>query len=37
MINAINWFEIPVTDFAIAKNVYKTLFIAEILDIPFHC
>jgi predicted enzyme related to lactoylglutathione lyase len=35
MINAINWFEIPVTDFDRAKKFYETLFGAEIMEIPF--
>jgi len=35
MINAINWFEIPVTDFARAKKFYETLFNAEIMEMPF--
>ncbi len=35
MINAINWFEIPVTDFDRAKKFYETLFDAEIMEMPF--
>ena len=35
MINAINWFEIPVTDFERAKKFYETLFNAEIMEMPF--
>ena len=35
MINAINWFEIPVSDFARAKKIYETLFDAEIMEMPF--
>jgi len=35
MKNAINWFEIPVTDFTRAKKFYETLFGAEIMEIPF--
>ncbi len=35
MTNAINWFEIPVTDFARAKKFYETLFDAEIMEMPF--
>ena len=35
MINAINWFEIPVTDFGRAKKFYETLFDAEIMEMPF--
>ena len=35
MINAINWFEIPVTDFERAKKFYETLFDAEIMEMPF--
>ena len=34
MTNAINWFEIPVTDFTRAKNFYETLFDAEIIEMP---
>ena len=30
MINSINWFEIPATDFARAKKFYETLFGTEI-------
>ncbi len=35
MINAINWFEIPVTDFERAKKFYETLFDAAIMEVPF--
>ena len=35
MINAINWFEIPVSDFSRAKKFYETLFDAEIVEMPF--
>ena len=35
MTNAINWFEIPVTDFDKAKKFYETLFGAEIMEMPF--
>jgi uncharacterized protein len=35
MTNAINWFEIPVTDFERAKKFYETLFGAEIMEMPF--
>lgn len=35
MTHAINWFEIPVTDFARAKKFYETLFGAEIMEVPF--
>jgi len=35
MINAINWFDIPVNDFIRAKKFYETLFYAEILEMPF--
>jgi uncharacterized protein len=35
MINAINWFEIPVTDFTRAKNFYEILFDAAIIEVPF--
>jgi predicted enzyme related to lactoylglutathione lyase len=34
MTNAINWFEIPVTDFDRAKKFYSTLFNAEIQEMP---
>ncbi|MBK8723709.1 MAG: VOC family protein [Saprospiraceae bacterium] len=35
MINAINWFEIPVSDFERAKKFYEILFNAEIMEMPF--
>lgn len=35
MINAINWFEIPVSDFERAKKFYEILFDAEIMEMPF--
>lgn len=35
MTNAINWFEIPVTDFERAKKFYETLFDAKIMEMPF--
>jgi uncharacterized protein len=35
MINAINWFEIPVTDFTRAKMFYETLFGASIREMPY--
>ncbi len=35
MTNAINWFEIPVTDFTRAKKFYETLYDAEIMEMPF--
>jgi uncharacterized protein len=35
MINAINWFEIPVLDFDRAKQFYETLFGAPIMEMPF--
>ncbi|MBL7703816.1 MAG: VOC family protein [Ferruginibacter sp.] len=35
MTNAINWFEIPATDFARAKKFYEALFDAEIMEMPF--
>ncbi len=35
MKNAINWFEIPVTDFTRAKKFYETILGAEIMEIPF--
>ncbi len=34
MLNAINWFEIPVTDFARAKKFYETLFNAPVQEMP---
>ncbi len=34
MKNSINWFEIPVTDFARAKKFYETLFGMEIMEMP---
>jgi predicted enzyme related to lactoylglutathione lyase len=34
MTHSINWFEIPVTDFARAKKFYETLFDAEIQEMP---
>jgi predicted enzyme related to lactoylglutathione lyase len=34
MTNAINWFEIPVSDFARAKKFYEALFGAEIQEMP---
>jgi predicted enzyme related to lactoylglutathione lyase len=33
--NAINWFEIPVTDFERAKKFYATILDAEIMEMPF--
>lgn len=35
MINAINWFEIPVTDFARAKKFYETIMDGEIMEMPY--
>jgi uncharacterized protein len=35
MTNAINWFEIPVTDFTRAKKFYETLYGAEIMEMPY--
>jgi uncharacterized protein len=35
MTNSLNWFEIPVIDFARAKNFYETLYSAEIIEMPF--
>lgn len=35
MKHSINWFEIPVTDFARAKKFYEVLFGAEIMEMPF--
>ena len=34
MQNAINWFEIPVTDFVRAKKFYETLLEVEIMEMP---
>lgn len=33
--NAINWFEIPATDFARAKKFYETILGAEMMEMPF--
>ena len=35
MVNALNWFEIPVTDFERANKFYEILFDAEIMEMPF--
>jgi uncharacterized protein len=35
MANAINWFEIPATDFTRAKKFYETILATEIMEIPF--
>lgn len=35
MKNSINWFEIPVTDFARAKKFYETIYAADIMEMPF--
>jgi len=35
MTNAINWFEIPVTDFARAKKFYETVLNIKIMEMPF--
>lgn len=35
MVNALNWFEIPVTDFERAKKFYETLFDGKIMEVPF--
>jgi uncharacterized protein len=35
MVNSINWFEIPVTDFDRAKKFYETIYDAEISEMPF--
>src|SRR5258705_5590467 len=35
MTHSINWFEIPVNDFARAKKFYETLYGAEIMEMPF--
>ena len=34
MKNAINWFEIPVSDYERAKKFYSTVLAAEIMDMP---
>lgn len=34
MTHSINWFEIPVTDFARAKKFYETLYGADIMEMP---
>jgi predicted enzyme related to lactoylglutathione lyase len=35
MTNAINWFEIPATDFTRAKKFYETILGIEIMEMPF--
>lgn len=35
MTNAINWFEIPVTDFDRAKKFYETILGGKIMEMPF--
>ncbi len=35
MVNSLNWFEIPVNDFARAKKFYETLYGTEIMEMPF--
>ena len=35
MKNAINWFEIPVTDFTRAKKFYETIMGGEIMEMEF--
>ena len=35
MTNAINWFEIPATDFTRAKKFYETILDVEIMEMPF--
>lgn len=35
MANAINWFEIPATDFTRAKKFYETILDTEIMEMPF--
>lgn len=35
MTNAINWFEIPATDFIRAKKFYETILGGEIMEMPF--
>ncbi len=34
MTNSLNWFEIPVTDFARAKKFYETLYGMDIIEMP---
>lgn len=34
MTNSINWFEIPVIDFARAKKFYEAIYGAEIIEMP---
>ncbi len=34
MANAINWFEIPATDFTRAKSFYETILGVEIMEMP---
>ncbi len=35
MTNALNWFEIPVSDFTRAKKFYETMLGAEIMEMDF--
>ena len=35
MTNAINWFEIPATDFSRAKKFYETILGTELMEMPF--
>jgi len=35
MKNALNWFEIPVTDFARAKKFYESILDIQIMEMPF--
>ena len=35
MANAINWFEIPATDFTRAKKFYETVLDTKIMEMPF--
>jgi len=35
MANAINWFEIPATDFTRAKNFYEAILDTQIMEMPF--
>lgn len=35
MTHSINWFEIPVSDFARAKKFYETLYGAEVMEMPY--
>jgi predicted enzyme related to lactoylglutathione lyase len=35
MKNALNWFEIPVSDFERAKKFYETMLACELMEMPF--